>query len=408
MSRFKNNPNYEKRVSSNGAYRWFKKSFPASGKSNTSSPRSDIVRNHDHITDVYRRKIPSSYMREKRSKIKSTYNRSNDQFMLQCMRANSFDDLPQEYTQLLLEYYSTPVGYSQLKNYGEVSYNKNYDEDGDLIFMPDPSIDFYIKHKDMLEKVDNYRASQLSELSSKPDIDHEKPDFPFQTEFQSRNEIRRAKEYGKYHYDDEYVALSDYMVHNLSEEQFQALHWYAGSGSVSMNMYLIGSETKEKAIRGDADVRDNMTEERFDNSISAIQEIIEENPLDEPVVLYRGVDTEQLQYMFGDDVTPLNIHEKISPSHKVTLDAFSSASSDPGIAESFARSNVILEIKTKNAFPSGSARNGKINESEFIIDNDTHYSIVDVQTDVQYEMHSIKGVIDARYTHTVIQLEEIE
>lgn len=408
--RYKDNPLYEKRKSSNGHLRWFRKqSLSKNQKEDLKDPHSDFdVRMQDSeendINMLYQEKLGSSYARERESLIHKKYPKHDEEF--EKIYHDFSRELPDEYLNDLKEYYATPIGYMQLKGYNEISYRKHdVDEDGDILFRFPPYNTRGMKLSQWIDIVDSYRKERIVELEEFEDKNEQKPEYQFEKQFLSQDEIRKTRMRSDTYGDPDYFKLSDYAVSHLNDEELSCLHWYAGHGSVLINGYLAGAYTMDEVINGDNDV--DMTKERFEKSITMLSNMINNSPLDEPVILYRGVSQEQLYDLYEAELYSGNVSEYVKVGDEFTFSGFSSSSTDPSTAAKFADRRIVFEMKTQSAFPNGSARSARESELEFIINKDTTFKVIDVQENVKYEKKRYEGIVVSKRPCTVIQLEEV-
>lgn len=295
-----------------------------------------------------------------------------------------------------LEYGSTPAGMAEL----ELSIERGEDEDGTIAAK--------------LAYCQANRQSMLASIKASDEGDtglHEDFKVPkmgakeFLRDSKVRKSLKNRSLLGP-NPDKSYELNGDNVAKNLKSEEISSLQWYSGDGFIHINSHLHrenGTET------------DNMhpmerkalivyPPEKISEAVKNIDAVFEKNKLAEPIVTYRGLNQHNFpQEVSKSDTYTSHVEETFKPGSVHTFPGYLSTSLDPATARGFAGSQVVMEIKTKSAIPTGFTSEWK-SEKEILIQRDRKFKVLGVKRNIPYEaQHSKKSE-----PITVIQLEEID
>ena len=312
---------------------------------------------------------------------------------------------PQEKEDILTYYYS-PNGYSEILRKGQ---QENYTGafHGDGCYHPNIN--------DFKNLIDNHKTELLQNNNNYNSNDDNNYDYNHQQEFYNNEENRRSKNNNK----EEYRNYAEYSASQLTMEQKVALSWYCSDGSFIINKYLNSDDSVENITNNKNKTIPLYNEDNINDTIDTISDSIQNNSHQEPVIVYRGLNKDILQsYLNGEELNSDNIEKVFQVGETISFQGFSSASTDPTIASSFASSQVVLELKTNSTIPTGGVSSWGEKEQEMIIDKDTTFKIVNTTiVDYDYPKNDKKESLEQLLFKTkqpkshkqlVIQLEQLD
>ena len=305
----------------------------------------------------------------------------------------------------ILTYYSSPNGYSEILRKGEQE-NWNGDFHGDGCYHPNIN--------DFKNLVDNHKTKLLNNNNNTKHATNNNYHYNYQQEFYNDTENRKSRNNNK----EEYRNYAEYSAAQLTMEQKIALSWYCSDGSYIINKYLNSDDTIEKITDNKNKTIPLYSEDNINDTIDTISDSIQNNSLQEPVIVYRGLNKDILQsYLKDKELNSDNIEKLFQVGEIISFQGFSSASTDPAIASSFASTQVVLELKTNSTIPTGGVSSWAEKEQEMIIDKDTTFKIVNSTiVDYDYPIDNDKAALEQLLFKTkqskthkqlVIQLEQV-
>lgn len=275
----------------------------------------------------------------------------------------------------ILNYYSSPNGYSEILRKGKQE-NWTGAFQGDGCYHPDIN--------DFKNLIDNHKTKLLQNNNHNSDDNSNNYHYDHQQEFYNNTENRRSKNNNKV----EYRNYAEYSASQLTMEQKVALSWYCSDGSFIVNNYLNSDDTIENITNNKSETIPLYSEDNVNNTIDTISDAIQDNCYQEPVIVYRGLNKDILQsYLNDKELDSDNIEKVFQVGETISFHGFSSASTDPSIASSFASSQIVLELKTSSTIPTGGVSSWGEKEQEMIIDKDTTFKIVNI-VDADYDYPS--------------------
>lgn len=215
------------------------------------------------------------------------------------------------------------------------------------------------------------------------------------TEFQSAGDSRKASEEGG----DQIRLLIDQSTQwteKLTLDELTAVHYYTGAGASRINRQLAGAtplETRKQPLTS------------AKNSIAHIDSALSKYTAAEPVITYRGVSdwfydkhnvtrygpTEQSDILEA-------VYKDYPVGSEVQLSSFTSVSYDPSSASRFARSQIVMEIKTSHAVPIVNISEQNTREREGLLPRTAKLRVAAIQENVSYPSGE---------KYTVIQMVEV-
>lgn len=209
-----------------------------------------------------------------------------------------------------------------------------------------------------------------------------------------------------------YIDEASDFVSRIPDKGFVPLRWLTSDGSGVMNAYLVGGmeEVDKKFWNRTLDSNDEhartglYSEENIADTIATLSDLIQENKREKAVVTYRGVKEDYFavdEDSLDDDDARLDlVRSRFHEGDTMEMKNFSSTSASPKVADSFAWSNVVFEMKTRSCIPLGGVSNWGFREYEMLVDKGTRFKVVGVKQ-VKFEGAS------EPVTRTVVQMEEV-
>lgn len=217
--------------------------------------------------------------------------------------------------------------------------------------------------------MDNHRRASVEKIYSKLRVHKDYMD-PSSTRVGWSIGADDNKEYA-----DALISLSNAWANRLTDEQKAIIYWYASGASSEL---------------GKPGYLDDKPELR--KQISNLNEAIKIGPkFPEPVVLYHGINSH----------VTLDI-DAIKEVGSYELPRITSATPNPGVANSFGYGEVILEIKTRYATSTAALCPHGAKEEEILLPQGARYRLVGVQENVKFKWPARPSV-----NYTVLRLEEI-
>ena len=295
-----------------------------------------------------------------------------------------------------LDFDSTPAGMAEMK----LRIERKEDRRGDI----QARLDYcQANRKAMLEAI---KAQDAGDVDNHGNIEAcAIGTGQFETEIrQSWNERPDKEELTK-----AYTQNGERLAKSLNDEENAAMFWYSSDGFGPINAYLHernGTAIEQPQVR-------KYSKKKIVSSIKAMDAAFAKNRLTEPVVVYRGLNLHnypedvQDNAMSGDDYLnnyKNHVEQTYTEGSIHSFPAYLSTSADPSKARSFAQSNVIMEIKTKNAVALGFISSWE-SEKEMLVQRGRKFKVASVKHDVPYDSPRNPG---KEKGFTVIQLEEVE
>lgn len=307
----------------------------------------------------------------------------------------------------ILTYYSSPNGYSEILRKGKQE-NWTGDFQGDSCYHPDIN--------DFKNLIDNHKTKLLqNNTNHNSNDDSNNYHYDHQQEFYNNKENRKSKNNNK----EEYRNYAEYSASQLTMEQKVALSWYCSDGSFIINKYLNSDDSIENITNNKNKTIPLYSEDSINDAIDTISDAIQDNSQQESVIVYRGLNKDILQsYLNDKEINSDNIEKVFQVGETISFQGFSSASTDPAIASSFASSQVVLELKTNSTIPTGGVSSWGEKEQEMIIDKDTTFTVVNKTiVDYDYPKNDKKESLEqllfktkqpTSHKQLVIQLEQLD
>lgn len=190
-------------------------------------------------------------------------------------------------------------------------------------------------------------------------------------------------------------------VNRLSSEETEAVSWLTSNGAHQMNYFLANGEVAPDS---------RYSEDVVKAKAEAVASAIDKTPLKEPVVLYRGLQEGSMPQELYDAQWGKDGFKVLAETYKVgdefSVPTFQSASLDPIKASSFARGQVVLEIKTRKAAPVSAVSAWDVTEREMVVQRGARFKVVGVKKKVCFDRMNGKPLTEYDY-YNVVQLEEI-
>jgi hypothetical protein len=219
---------------------------------------------------------------------------------------------------------------------------------------------------------------------------------------------------------NDYIAYAKNFSQKLSTEEANALYWHTSDGSGVLNDIIHKKENQksdkwsyEKLIKN-SDAGTKYPQAMIKQQIKTLDGIFAKHPLEEPVVLYRGIGMNN----FPDEITSVSdkslvdeyLQDKYPVGETIEIPEYMSTSADPAIGHKFSGTqSVVLEIKTTRAVPVGMVSAWDVDEREFVVNRNGKYRVSGIQKNVTYEDVYTKSRVTGPHNKnvTVIQLEEV-
>jgi hypothetical protein len=220
---------------------------------------------------------------------------------------------------------------------------------------------------------------------------------------------------------NDYIAFAKNFAQKLSTAEANALYWHTSDGSGVLNDIIHKKEnqksnkwTYENLIKRSGAGR-KYPQAMIKNQIKTLDGIFAKHPLQEPIVVYRGIGMNNLP----DEITSISdpaivseyLQDKYPVGETIEIPEYMSTSADPAIGHKFAGLglSVVLEIKTKRAVPVGMVSAWDVDEREFVVNRNGKYKVLGVHQKVTYEDVYVKSRATGPHNKnvTVIQLEEV-
>lgn len=295
-----------------------------------------------------------------------------------------------------LDYYSTPAGLTEL----ELSIERGEDEDGTIA----AKLDYCKVNRQTM--LDSIKASDKGDTGTHEDFKVPKMgEKDFLKDGKVRKSWKNRSILGS-KLDKSYELNGDNMAKSLNAQEMASLQWYSGDGFIHINSHLHrenGTETdnmhpmERKALV-------SYPPEKISEAVKNIDAVFEKNRLEEPIVTYRGLNQHNFpqEVSNADTYTP-HVEETYKTGSVHTFPGYLSTSLDPATARGFAGSQVVMEIKTKSAIPTGFTSEWK-SEKEVLIQRNRKFRVLGVKRNIPYEAQHSKKTEPI----TIIQLEEID
>lgn len=180
------------------------------------------------------------------------------------------------------------------------------------------------------------------------------------------------------------VKASEAWMSRLSPEEVHALQWLTNDGTEVLSRKAHGSPPSSTS---------KLTPEEVERREALVKSAFGKAPLmPKPVILYRGIGSE----------VPFDV-DQVLQDGEYTAPTVQSATVNPGVANSFGYSNVILEMKTRR-FPSPTnfAGNGP-REAEVMIAPGSRWKVTGSLKGVSYGWDE-DSMVDG---YTILQMEEV-
>lgn len=216
---------------------------------------------------------------------------------------------------------------------------------------------------------------------------------------------------------EQYESISLSAAQSLNADEQSALMWVTSDGGPFINSKLAGvarsSLSEEWTWNNSPEPfqRKAYTKDFTQKKIRHLNSAFKAYSLEQPAVLYRGLNNWSLPDQLSDrnvdpQVTRKYLEEKYPVGETITVHEYMSTSADPKVAKKFTGStNIILEVKTKQAIPVGYMSTWDTSEREFVVNKGQKYKVKAILEGVKFAGLNRKG---ESITHqaTVVQLEE--
>lgn len=303
----------------------------------------------------------------------------------------------------VLDYYSTPAGMSLI--------TVREQQGMDTTDIPMSGFTS-MKTSELKKMLEAYRSRKMAAMSptSSP-IPHPRPTSSLSdvnTDFVA-DDVVRAHNEGLH---SAYVEEASEFVNRIPDSGFVPLRWLTSDGSGVMNAYLVGGmEEVDKKFwnrtlgSNDEHARTGLySEENISDTITTLSSLIQENRREQAVIAYRGVKEDYFavdEDSLDDDDARLDlVRSRFHEGDIMEMKNFSSTSVSPKVADSFAWSNVVFEMKTRSCIPLGGVSNWGFREYEMLVDKGTRFKVVGVK---QVKFEGAREPV----TRTVVQMEEV-
>lgn len=312
-----------------------------------------------------------------------------------------YNNSESEYQEALLDYYSTPAGYSLI----EVARQQG-SATTDLLGYAIISVEEYGA------VLQAYRQKKLDAIAAGDREDkHEYTKISGRSNFLADSEVREYLDAETHKvYQEEAIGF----IGSLSTNDFVPLRWITSDGSAVLNQYLVGgADLVAKNSRLFREALENTTpgslysEEQIKDTINQVSDLIDSHKREEPVVVYRGLKRDMFSEEFvdrlyqDDDFCHREVQDMFVTGETYEMKNFASTTLEPGKALMFAQAGVVLEIKARSVIPLGGVSNWGFAETEMLANKGTRYRIASVSKK-PYKFTT--GVEDL----TVVQMEEID
>lgn len=319
------------------------------------------------------------------------------------LKANGFSGGMEEYARLKdvvaqaeLDFDSTPAGMAAIK----LRIERGEDRRGDM----QARLDYcQANRKAMLEAI---KTQDAGDIDSHGNIES----CPIGTgQFETGTRTGWAENPNKEELNKAYTQNGERLAKSLNDEENAAMFWYSSDGFSHINAYLHernGTAIEQEQVR-------KYSKKKIIATIKAMDTTFAKNKLKEPVVVYRGLNLHNYPEEVHDSAVSGNsyldnyknhIEKEYTEGSIHTFPAYLSTSADPSKARSFAQSNVIMEIKTKNAVALGFISSWE-SEKEMLVQRGRKFKVASVKHDVPYDSPRNPG---KEKGFTVIQLEEMD
>jgi len=244
------------------------------------------------------------------------------------------------------EFYTTPVGLKEMQ--------EELDNETDRIRR--------FKLETRINLCRQKRNTQLKAVKATVDEDrHNAENFVFQ-EYGTSN-YGETSQSAKLEQMQAFLADSSNWSQKLTTDEIDAVRWYTKAGYISIYDY------QQKGI-----LTNVPSKEYVESKINNLNSALSKYERKEPIVVYRGLNK------FNNSVLS---HEEAKTAFKVddeySYESFSSTSLEPKIAQRFAVSQVIFEIKARKAVPIMALSVHSAVETELIIPPKERYRVVHVE-----------------------------